>query len=147
MLVSEKLIIYCDGGSRGNPGPSASAFVASDGQKVIYKDSRFLGNETNNYAEYKAVLMAVEWIVSQLEILNSKFQILINLDSQLVQRQLTGIYKIKNEKLKIIADEILRIIKNNNISIHFVWNYREKNHLADALVNEELDKNFNGKTR
>lgn len=138
-MTMTELIIYCDGGSRGNPGPAASAFVATSNNQVVFKKSLYLGIETNNYAEYQAVLMAVEWIVSQLEILNSKFQILINLDSQLVQRQLTGVYKIKNERLKIIADKILKLIKENNLDIKIVWNYREKNSLADKLVNVELD--------
>ena len=56
------MIIYCDGGSRGNPGPAASAFVVTEDGKTIFKDSKFLGVETNNVAEYTAVLLAIEWL-------------------------------------------------------------------------------------
>lgn len=137
-MEKENLIIYCDGGSRGNPGPSASAFVASVDGKVIYKESKFLGNETNNVSEYTAVFMAVTWL-SQL---NPKLYFLItfNLDSQLVERQLNNKYKIKSEKLKMIYDKIKLLITDHKLQTRFVWNYRDKNHLADLLVNEELDK-------
>lgn len=137
--MENKLIIYCDGGSRGNPGPCASAFVVTRNNIVMYKKSKYFDIETNNFAEYQAVLMAVEWIVSQSEILNSKFQILINLDSQLVQRQLNGIYKIKSLKLRKIVEDIINLIKTNDINIKFDWNYRSKNFLADELVNQELN--------
>ena len=69
------MIIYCDGGSRGNPGPAASAFVVtqdkqslspSGDEKVIYKEGKYLGIETNNVAEYTAVLLATEWLAKQL---------------------------------------------------------------------------------
>lgn len=130
------MIIYCDGGSRGNPGAAASAFVVTDGNKVLYKESKYLGIETNNVAEYNAVLMAVNWII------DNKYgdEIIVNLDSQLVERQLNGKYKIKNEKLKLLADEIKTKIQKNNIKINFVWGYRENNEVADSLVNEELDR-------
>lgn len=128
------MIIYCDGGSRGNPGPAASAFVVVDDGKVKYKKSKYLGVETNNVAEYTAVLMAVEWLAKQPAAT-------INLDSQLIERQLNGYYKIKNENLKKIFDQIKLKIKDNRLRINFVWNYRTKNTLADDLVNEELDLN------
>jgi ribonuclease HI len=136
-MEKKDLIIYCDGGSRGNPGPSASAFVAMEDNKVIHKESKFLGIETNNIAEYSAVLFAVTWF-SQL---NPKTYSLItvNLDSQLVERQLNGVYKTKNTKLKIVHDKIKSLITKNKLNIKFVWNYREKNHLADSLVNQKLD--------
>lgn len=128
------MIIYCDGGSRGNPGPAASAFVVTEDGKTIFKESKFLGVETNNVAEYTAVLMAVEWLAKQSAVT-------INLDSQLIERQLNGYYKIKNKNLKKIFDQIKLKIKDNRLKINFVWNYRTKNTLADDLVNEELDLN------
>ena len=130
------MIIYCDGGSRGNPGPAASAFVVTEYGKTIFKDSKFLGVETNNVAEYTAVLLAIEWLSDK----KAKGEIIINLDSQLVERQLNGFWKIKSPKLKLLADEI----KSKAVKVKFVWNYRIKNILADDLVNEELD--LNGKT-
>lgn len=147
-MKKDELIIYCDGGSRGNPGPAASAFVVTQDGNVIYKGSKFLGNETNNVAEYTAVLLAVEWLTKQykvhkqsLPLRGSTEYIVINLDSQLVERQLNGKYKIKNEKLKVLYDQIKNQISNFKFQISFHWGYREKNVLADSLVNEELDLN------
>ncbi|MDO8340954.1 MAG: ribonuclease HI family protein [Candidatus Woesebacteria bacterium] len=129
------MIIYCDGGSRGNPGPAASAFVAVKDDEILYKESKFLGTETNNVAEYQAVLMALNWIIDS----NLKGELIVNLDSQLVERQINGKYKVKSEKLKKFHKKILEILTNNNLKIKFVWAYRSDNELADTLVNEELD--------
>lgn len=130
------LIIYCDGGSRGNPGPAASAFVVTQDGSVIHKDSKFLGNETNNVAEYTAVSIAIDWLINK----KVSDQIVFNLDSQLVERQLNGFYKIKNDKLKILASKIRMKIQTSKLNIKFQWGYRTNNTLADDLVNEELDK-------
>ncbi|KKP46522.1 MAG: Ribonuclease HI [Candidatus Woesebacteria bacterium GW2011_GWA1_33_30] len=142
-MQKNKLVIYCDGGSRGNPGPAASAFVVTNSNTVLHKESKFLGNETNNVAEYSAVLLAVIWLSRNL-ILNSQ-SLIINLDSQLVERQLNGFYKIKNLKLKLFYNEIKKLILKKKLSIKFVWNFRDYNKLADLLVNEELD--LNGKSK
>lgn len=131
----KKIIIYCDGGSRGNPGPAASAFVVTEGKDVLYKESKYLGIETNNVAEYNAVLIAINWVSDA----KPKGEIIINLDSQLVERQLNGFYKIKSPKLKVLFDQIKFLILNSSLLIKFVWNYRTDNELADELVNETLD--------
>lgn len=131
------LIIYCDGGSRGNPGPAASAFVVTQDGSAIHKGSKFLGNETNNVAEYTAVSIAIDWLINK----KVSDQIVFNLDSQLVERQLNGFYKIKNDKLKILASEIKNKINSSKLNIKFQWGYRTNNTLADDLVNEELDRN------
>lgn len=141
----KKMIIYCDGGSRGNPGPAASAFVVTEGDAVIYKDSKYLGTETNNVAEYTAVLLAVTWLKKQSPITNHQSSIIINLDSQLVERQLNGKYHIRNMKLKDLHDQIKMKIKESNLEINFIWNYRTDNELADSLVNETLDNASTGK--
>ena len=134
-MNKRELIIYCDGGSRGNPGPAASAFVAVKDNEIVYKESKFLGTETNNIAEYQAVLMALNWIIDS----NLKGELIVNLDSQLVERQINGKYKVKSEKLKKFHKKILDILTNNNLKIKFIWAYRSDNELADTLVNEELD--------
>lgn len=130
------MIIYCDGGSRGNPGNSASAIVVTADEKVVYKESKFLGTNTNNVAEYNAVLLAVNYLI------NNKIntEVVVNLDSQLVERQLNGFYKVKDLKLKELFDNIKNNVSKNNLKIKFVWGYRSKNKLADELVNVELDK-------
>lgn len=131
------IIIFCDGGSRGNPGPAASAFVVTNNDKLVFKGSKFLGIETNNVAEYTAVSIAVDWLIN--EKINS--EVVFNLDSQLVERQLNGFYKIKNDRLKKLAEEIKLKIYSSKLNVKFRWGYRSDNTLADDLVNEELDKN------
>ena len=132
----DEIVIYSDGGSRGNPGPAASAFVVTKNDQVIFSQSRYLGETTNNVAEYTTVLMIVEWLAK-----NMSDSVLVNLDSQLVERQLNGQYKVKDQKLKDIFLKIKDVILKNKINIKFIWNYRETNHLADELVNKELDAN------
>lgn len=130
------MIIYCDGGSRGNPGPAASAFVATRKDEVLYKESKYLGIETNNVAEYNAVLIALDWIKDT----SPKEEVIINLDSQLIERQINGFYKVKNLKLRELHEKVILKLKTINTKLNFVWNYRTDNELADNLVNEELDR-------
>lgn len=129
------MIIYCDGGSRGNPGPSASAFVATVDDEVIYREGKYLGIETNNVAEYNAVIMALTWIKDS----TPKVDIIINLDSQLIERQINGQYRVKDAKLIKLHDNVKSILKELKSKPKFIWNYRNGNELADDLVNEELD--------
>lgn len=133
------MIIYCDGGSRGNPGPAASAYVATVDGKVISQEGKYLDIQTNNFAEYTAVLLAVKWLTKQLSTSKLQFPMIINLDSQLVERQLNGFYKIKNEKLKQIANQIRALVNEYKLPVEFRWGYRTDNKLADSLVNETLD--------
>lgn len=139
--MEKQIIIYCDGGSRGNPGPAASAFVATKNKKIIAKGSKFFKKETNNFAEYTAVLLAIKWL-TKYQVLSTKYRVVINLDSQLVERQLNGFYKIKNENLKNIYLKIKNLEKLLDFKITFVWSTRDKNKLADELVNITLDKHL-----
>ena len=133
--MDSALVINCDGGSRGNPGPAASAFVAyRDGQE-IFSQGKFLGVTTNNVAEYQAVILALEWLTE-----NSSANFI--LDSELVTRQLTGVYKIKNEILRELSIRAKKIEKEKNLKINYQHVLREKNKKADLLVNEALDKNL-----
>lgn len=139
--MQEDLNIFCDGGSRGNPGPAACAFIAELKGKPIHNQSKFLGKTTNNVAEYNAVLLAVNWLVKN----KSKYsfsKIIFNLDSLLVVSQLKGKYKIKNENLRNLFFSIKKLEEEINIPVDYKHIYREKNKLADLLVNKNLDKNF-----
>ncbi|MBI3397576.1 ribonuclease HI family protein [Candidatus Woesebacteria bacterium] len=131
------LNINCDGGSRGNPGPAASSFVVEAEGKIIYKFSKFLGVATNNVAEYTAVLEAFNWLESNKRFLED---ITFVLDSELVVKQLRGLYKIKNLSLKKIYNQI----KNKEIKFTHLVIYkkvpREENQTADFLVNEKLNE-------
>lgn len=137
--MSKKITIHCDGGSRGNPGPAASAFVVYDTNgELIHELGKYLGVTTNNIAEYTAVLLAVKWLkTAGLGIDEIEFV----LDSELVVRQLTGVYKIKNENLRSLALEIAVLTKKLDYKISYRNVLREKNKEADLLVNKTLDEN------
>lgn len=137
--MEKTLNIYCDGGARGNPGPAASAFVAIDNNKVIHKQSKYLGEATNNVAEYGSVLLALTWLANNYKD-RSDVKLVINLDSELVTKQMSGQYKVKNEKLKsmFIKGKSLESKLSSKVTYH--WAPRDKNRLADFLVNKELDK-------
>ena len=138
-MQKDDLTIYCDGGSRGNPGPAAAAFVVKEGKEVIDKGSRFLGTKTNNVAEYNSVIMGLDWLVSNKRKEKKTFFVL---DSQLVTRQLNGEYKIKNENLRPLAMKAKTLEKKIGREIVYTWSSRINNEMADQLVNEELDKNL-----
>lgn len=130
----ETVNIYCDGGARGNPGPAASSFVVKNQNgEVIYKQGKYLGVATNNVAEYRAVLMALNWLKEK------KLSAVIFLDSELVGRQLNGEYKIKNKNLIEFVLQIKKIEKEIAGSVTYRNIPRSKNSMADLLVNETLD--------
>lgn len=130
----DELHIFTDGGSRGNPGPSASGYVilTPDGQ-VVEEGGEYLGITTNNQAEYQAVKLALE-SANKYNVKKIKFFI----DSLLVVNQMNGVYKIKNRDLWPVHEAIKEEAKKFD-SISFTHVYREKNKLADAKVNEILD--------
>ena len=136
-MSSTDVHIYCDGGARGNPGPAASAFVAYKNKKRIGKGSLYLGRATNNEAEYRSVLLAIEWLAKKR---GTEKKVYINLDSQLVKKQLTGEYKIKKDNLKTLAVKIKKQEKSFSRKIYYRWSPRTFNKEADQLVNEVLDK-------
>lgn len=126
--------IYTDGGSRGNPGDAAIGFIIKSQDQVIYQYGQTIGIQTNNVAEYQAVLAALKKAKS-LGIQNFK----LYLDSQLVERQLNGTYKVKNEDLKVIYEQIVLELKEfKGYKITHIG--REMNTLADKLVNMALDQ-------
>lgn len=131
----EELSLYCDGGSRGNPGMSGAGFVirnTSNG-KVYLRQGIFLGVRTNNQAEYIAVYKGVEKI---LQLRPSKIHIFV--DSQLVARQLEGTYKIKDQQLKEIATQVFSLLAQVPYDITHI--YREENADADEMANVAMDK-------
>lgn len=127
-------IIYTDGGSRGNPGPSASGFVIMDGsQRVIAQGGEYLGITTNNQAEYHGVRLGMEKAL-ELGLKRIDFR----LDSMLVVNQMKGVYTIKNRDLWPINERIRGLMeKFDNVTFRHVS--RELNQLADSEVNRTLD--------
>ena len=130
-----KLIAYTDGGSRGNPGPAAAAAVlySEDGSKLVGV-SEYLGETTNNQAEYVGAILALK----KAEALGAD-EVDVYMDSELVVRQLKGEYKVKNADLarRFLEVHHLRAKFKRTIFRHVV---RERNKAADALVNKTLDE-------
>ena len=138
--ASEKLIIYTDGGSRGNPGPAAIgvAFAGASGQ-VSKRYGKTIGRKTNNEAEYEAVLFAL----AKARALYGKERIAampveVRMDSELVCRQLNGEYKVEEERLWPLFMRI-RNVRLDFGELTFRHVRREENREADRLVNEALD--------
>jgi ribonuclease HI len=133
-----KLIIYTDGGARGNPGPAGIGAVAYNEQgEIVFEISEYIGEATNNQAEYQAAVAAIE----KAKEAGAK-QLYFYLDSELIVKQLNGEYKIKNKDLQPL------FVKIYNKSLDFQkveWKHvrREKNKEADRLVNSAIDQFVN----
>ncbi|OGM24217.1 hypothetical protein A2865_01210 [Candidatus Woesebacteria bacterium RIFCSPHIGHO2_01_FULL_39_17] len=135
------LKIFTDGGARGNPGPGAAAFIVIKDGRIINKDSKYLGFTTNNEAEYHGVILALKWLLRS-SLAASFTKISFFLDSELVTQQLEGNYKVKSENLKKLNLEVRVLVeKLETKDINFLSVAREKNKIADRLVNERLDEN------
>jgi ribonuclease HI/ADP-ribose pyrophosphatase YjhB (NUDIX family) len=133
--TSNSVTIFSDGGSRGNPGPSAAGFIIVNNQKqVIAEGGEYLGITTNNQAEYHGVRLGLEKAIE----LGFK-QIDFKVDSMLVVNQLKGFYKIKNRELWPINERIRELMKQFD-RVTFTHVLREYNQLADGVVNKTLDR-------
>lgn len=130
----DRVVVHVDGGARGNPGPAAIGAVVStpDGDELL-AEGEFIGETTNNVAEYKALLLGLDLArrlgAREVEVIN---------DSELVARQIGGQYKVKHAGLKPLFLEALRQLREfDRWSVRNVP--RAQNKRADGLVNEELD--------
>jgi ribonuclease HI len=134
-MALHKVVVHVDGGARGNPGPAAVGAVASspDGDALLEKGV-YIGEATNNVAEYRAVLLGLELArelgAREVEVIN---------DSELVARQIGGQYKVKHAGLKPLFLDTMRALREFD-----AWTVRnvrrESNERADELVNEALDE-------
>jgi ribonuclease HI len=136
----EKIIAYTDGGARGNPGPAAAGvFITSEAGELVREVKQALGNATNNFAEYYGVLLALQTL-KQIYSKNTKtMQFEIRLDSELVKKQLSAEYQIKEPGLVPMFIEIHNMRVSSFPNLFFTHVPREKNKEADRLVNEALD--------
>jgi ribonuclease HI len=140
--MTERIDIFSDGGSRGNPGPSACAFVAvvgaggvdSLGGRAIRRNSRYIGIGTNNEAEYNGLIDALKWAKSR-----GLTEVTIHSDSELLVHHLDGSYKVKAEKLKPLFQEAKSLL----VGIRYGVVHHRRDHpwisRCDAMVNEALD--------
>jgi len=132
------IVLYSDGGARGNPGPSAWAFVAKKSGHIVAQGSEYLGSQTNNVAEYHGVIAALSWAVRHREEL--QFPLSVCLDSLLVVQQLKGLYKIKQKHLVTLWQHAKELEKQITQPIVYSHIPRAYNSDADALVNQTLDR-------
>lgn len=134
--MTKRLVLYSDGGARGNPGPAAAAFIAMENMQVIKSDSRFLGIRTNNQAEYEALTMALEYALNA-----GADEVVCYLDSELVGRQMKGEYSVKNFELRrlYLKAHALRV-KFKKAKFYNVSRSNSFIQKADALVNKTLDE-------
>ncbi len=132
-----KLIIFTDGASRGNPGPASYGFtVADENKKLLHEEGEYIGETTNNVAEYTAVIKAMTWVKHNYG--NDKVQLHLFADSRLVVQQLSGRFKIKSEHLKPIIEKI-KILALELGGVIYTHIPREQNSHADRMANEALD--------
>ncbi|MDI3540479.1 Bifunctional protein [Koleobacter methoxysyntrophicus] len=131
----EKLVIYTDGASRGNPGDAGiGVIIYDDKQNVIEKIGEYIGQTTNNIAEYTALKIALEKAV---ELKANKVD--LYLDSELVVKQIKGEYQVKNKGLALIYREIKELLKNfKEYNINYIS--RTMNKEADRLANLSIDE-------
>lgn len=139
-MVNSKIVVHTDGGSRGNPGPAACGFLIEKDGNEIYKGAKYLGKVTNNFAEYSGVISALEWLLKEKGVMVGVDGITFILDSELVVRQLTGVYRIKDQTLQRLAMEVKNLITKIAVKIDFKNVLRNENKEADRLLNEELDR-------
>ncbi|MCA9363818.1 ribonuclease HI family protein [Candidatus Kaiserbacteria bacterium] len=141
----ETIIVYTDGGSRGNPGPAgAGASIQDTSGAIIEEVSEFLGNGTNNFAEYQAVVLALYALKRRYGKETKDMHFELRMDSELVQKQLSGVYQIKEPGLipQFIEIHNLRVAHFPNLTIMHVP--REKNTEADRLANEAMNQGTKG---
>jgi ribonuclease HI len=131
----ETLIACIDGASRGNPGPAGIGILIKDDLGIVRtKLSRYIGDATNNQAEYKALIMALEEVIK----LGAE-HIDIRMDSELVVRQVQGSYKVKDAKLKPLFNQVKQLLTRFE-SFTIMHVPREQNKIADALANQAINK-------
>lgn len=137
----EKIIAYTDGGARGNPGKAGIGIHIVDASGTTIKEvSQFIGNSTNNFAEYHAVLVALQTLKALFGKKSKEMAFEIRLDSELVKKQLNAEYQIKEPALVPFFIEIhnLRVSHFPNLTLTHIP--RAQNKEADRLANEAMDR-------
>jgi probable phosphoglycerate mutase len=134
--MARTLIVYADGGSRGNPGPAAFGAVVYEADKVLIEIAEKIGVATNNVAEYRGLIAGLE----AAHKIDPEAQIEARLDSKLVVEQMSGNWKMRNPGMRELALQAKKI--HSPELLKFVWVPREANSHADSLVNQALDGDF-----
>lgn len=125
--------LFTDGGSRGNPGPAATGFFIFEGNILVDFGGEYLGEATNNVAEYKALILGLKTSLKTMI-----RDITCHLDSELIVKQLNGEYKVKDANMKMLFDQVVELREKFD-DITFVHVPRAENKYADRMVNVILD--------
>lgn len=135
--VSPSWQLFTDGASKGNPGPAGAGWIlVNDQDSVLLKDSKYLGEATNNEAEYQALILGLKNALS-----HGVRKVRIHMDSELLVRQLNGVYRVKNRRLAVYFQEVRDLLmKFSNYDILHIP--REQNREADGMANEAVRKQF-----
>lgn len=137
-MSTKKITIYTDGGARNNPGPAGAGAVIMDAHgKVLKEASKYLGVRTNNWAEYEAVILGFE-TAKKLGLQGA--QIEFRLDSELIARQLSGVYQVKEPTLFEQYVKVHNFMVKDFPNVTFTHVRREFNKEADRLANEAMDR-------
>lgn len=132
--------IHADGGSRGNPGPAGSgAMIRDEFGNAVASVSQFLGTRTNNYAEYEAVILAFETLKKIVGKKVNEIDVMVKMDSELVVKQMKGIYKVKHPTMKAQYARLIHVAGSFK-EVSFTHVPRAENSDADALANEAMDR-------
>jgi ribonuclease HI len=133
-LKNKRLVLHVDGASRGNPGPAGiGVVIADDKGKTVKTVYRYLGESTNNIAEYNALICGLEEALAL-----AAGDIVVNIDSELVARQMNGEYRVKDEGIKPLFEKALGMLKNfKSFEIRHVD--RSRNKEADKLANKAIN--------
>jgi probable phosphoglycerate mutase len=133
--VSDAIVAYCDGGSRGNPGPAGfGVYIQDSAGRVLAELSEYLGARTNNFAEYSALLAALEFAIT-----NGHRSLRVVSDSELMVKQMKGQYRVNSPELRPLYEEARRRVSQlDHFQIQHVL--REKNRHADRLANLAMDR-------
>ncbi|MGA3223439.1 MAG: ribonuclease HI family protein [Acidobacteriaceae bacterium] len=132
---SDAIVAYCDGGSRGNPGPAGfGVYIQDSTGEVLAELSQYLGKQTNNFAEYSALLAALEFAIAQ-----GHRSLRVVSDSELMVKQMKGQYRVNSPELRPLYEEARRRVPQlEHFQIQHVL--REKNRHADRLANLAMDR-------
>lgn len=141
--MTNSINVFTDGGARGNPGPSAvGVYIENSENKEIAAFGKTIGTATNNVAEYKAVIEALDWIIENKKNLSDNIKIHFFLDSKLICSQIIGIFKVKNADLRNLLFDVREREAQVGFPIYYKHIPREKNAKADEQVNKALDTSF-----
>lgn len=131
--------VFTDGGSRGNPGEAASGVYIIDDEQELASFGVRLGITTNNVAEYTAVIEAFNWLLTHREKISNSSGISFFMDSKLVASQLSGLFKVKHPNMQPLFLSVKQ--KEHQLGLRITYTHipREKNKMADKMVNAALD--------